>query len=142
MFEVLKRLRHYNLYSKIEKCVFETNRVEFLVFIIRPSNVEKDPQTVEAILNWPIPQTKKQIKRFVGFANFYRKYIRNFSAVVQPLTNLKKKDTIWHWSSSAQKSIDTLKYLFTTTPVLHLPDPKKPYVLEVDASDTATGAIR
>uniref|UniRef100_A0A8C5M7Z7 Gypsy retrotransposon integrase-like protein 1 n=1 Tax=Leptobrachium leishanense TaxID=445787 RepID=A0A8C5M7Z7_9ANUR len=106
---VLSRLCCHHLYVKFEKCVFEATRIEFLGFIITPGQMEMDPRKIEAITNWPIPQTKKEMQRFLGFANFYRKFIRNFSKIVFPLTQLTRKKNPFLWSNTAQQAFDKLR---------------------------------
>lgn len=97
-----------------------------------------DPQKVKAIVDWPGPVDKRGVQRFVGFANFYRIFIKGFST---PITQTTRLHTRIQWSSEAQTAFDTLKSLFTSTPILQHPDPALPYVLEVDTSEIATGAI-
>uniref|UniRef100_A0A8C5MC00 Gypsy retrotransposon integrase-like protein 1 n=1 Tax=Leptobrachium leishanense TaxID=445787 RepID=A0A8C5MC00_9ANUR len=141
MKEVLSRLRKNHLYAKAEKCLFETSSVSFLGFIISPGNIKMDPEKVKAIESWPTPVTRKETQRFIGFANFYRKFIRSFSRVIRPLTKLTCTTKPFKWTEEATKAFRDLKHRFTTAPILTLPDPIKPYYLEVDASDVATGAI-
>jgi len=81
-------------------------------------------------------------KRFLGFANFYRRFIRNFSSVVAPLTSMVKKGKAkLHWSTDATQAFNELKNHFISAPILHHPDPNIPFVVEVDASNTGIGAI-
>lgn len=100
-----------------------------------------DPQKVSAILEWPEPTDRKGTQRFIGFANFYRKFIKNFSAIISPITQLTKQNTRFQWTPAAQLAFDKLKLLFTSAPILQHPDPALSYVLEVDASENAVGAI-
>ena len=99
-----------------------------------------DPTKVQAVLNWAPPASLKQVQQFLGFANFYRRFIRNFSSVVAPLTALTKgAQARIKWTAEAQMAFDTLKRHFVTAPILRHPDPGQPFVVEVDASDV--GAI-
>lgn len=138
---VLSRLRTHNLYAKMEKCSFETTSVTFLGYIISPEGVKMDNRKVECIQNWPQPTTRKGVQKFLGFANFYRKFIRNFSALAKPLTQLTSSKTPFRWGSAPQKAFDSLKTKFTTAPILRLPNPNLQFVLEVDASNHAVGAV-
>lgn len=100
-----------------------------------------DEGKVKAVLEWPQPTTLKELQRFLGFANFYRRFIRNFSSVASPLTSLVNMGT--HrlpWNESATQAFNQLKQRFTTAPILHHPDPELPFVVEVDASNTGLGA--
>uniref|UniRef100_A0A8C5Q592 Gypsy retrotransposon integrase-like protein 1 n=2 Tax=Leptobrachium leishanense TaxID=445787 RepID=A0A8C5Q592_9ANUR len=138
---VLQRLRDHHLFAKLDKCVFETTKIPFLGFIISPGSIEMDPQKIQAIHTWPIPRTIKEVQRFIGFANFYRRFIKRFSDIIHPLTQLTKSSVPFHWTSQAQKAFNTLQERFTTAPILTLPKPQLPFFVEVDASEIATGAV-
>ncbi|KAL0154063.1 hypothetical protein M9458_050637 [Cirrhinus mrigala] len=93
-------------------------------------------------LNWPRPRTIKELQRFLGFANFYRRFIRNFSLVAAPLTNMTKKGpTVLKWTPQGEQAFTDLKTRFTTAPILRHPDPEKEFTVEVDASSTGIGAV-
>lgn len=94
------------------------------------------------MLEWPQPHTVKELQRFLGFANFYRRFIRDFSTVAAPLTAMTKRSTSCHlWSPEAQQAFKNLKTRFTSAPILHHPDPDLPFIVEVEASNTDIGAI-
>ncbi len=139
---VLQRLIKYQLYAKLEKCEFHTTSVAFLGYIISQEGVAMDESKVHAVLNWPLPSNIKELQRFLGFANFYRRFIRGFSSIAAPLTNMTKKGLHrLQWTAVAHKAFDQLKHQFTTAPILHHPDPNSPFVVEVDASNIGIGAI-
>uniref|UniRef100_A0A8C5R8C8 Gypsy retrotransposon integrase-like protein 1 n=1 Tax=Leptobrachium leishanense TaxID=445787 RepID=A0A8C5R8C8_9ANUR len=138
---VLTRLRTHRLYAKIEKCVFEADEIEFLGFFLTPGRLAMDHKKVAAISNWPTPTDKKAVQRFIGFANFYRRFIQGFSSIILPLTGLTKQQTKFCWSTEAQQAFNALKHRFSTAPILVLPDPLRPYEVEVDASDVGIGAV-
>ncbi len=139
---VLKRLIEHQLYAKKEKCEFHQTRVSFLGYIISADGVAMDNTKVQSVLNWPQPTTVKELQRFLGFANFYRQFIRNFSTVAAPLTSLLRGGRQrLNWSPSAQNAFQQLKNRFTTAPILHHPDPEQEFIVEVDASNTGIGAI-
>lgn len=95
-----------------------------------------------SFLVWPWPTSVKEVQRFIGFSNFYQKFIRNFSSVAAPLTNLTKKVSgPFTWTAEAEKAFQDLKVRFTAAPILTLPDPSLPFVVEVDALDVAVGAV-
>ena len=119
--EVLDILRQNNLFLKPEKCIFERPEVDYLGMIIGHGQVKMDPAKILAIQNWPTPKTVKQVQSFLGFANFYRRFIKNFSKIALPLTTLTKKDTTWHWTTDQQNAFDTLITALTSKPVLTLP---------------------
>uniref|UniRef100_A0A8C5PUW8 ribonuclease H n=1 Tax=Leptobrachium leishanense TaxID=445787 RepID=A0A8C5PUW8_9ANUR len=138
---VLSRLRQHHLYAKLEKCVFESTCIEFLGHILTPGHIGMDKKKVEAVANWPVPKSVKEVQRFLGFANYYRKFIRDFSQTVAPLTDLTKHHNIFTWTAVTERAFQEIKHKFCSAPILSIPDPKKSFVLEVDASNTATGAI-
>ena len=140
--QVLARLRSKNLFVKLEKCQFHTDTTEFLGFVISPQGISMDPKKVEAITSWPTPTCQKDIMSFLGFANFYRRFVRSFSRITTPLTALLKKTSPrFVWTDSAQQAFDTLKVAFTTAPILAHFDPSLPCIIEPDASDFACGGV-
>lgn len=139
--EVLRRLREFQLYAKPEKCEFHTNRVEFLGFIVTPNGIEMDPGKVEAITKWPKPNNLKELQSYLGFINFYRRFIEGFSRAARPLHDLTRKDAEFEWTESCQEAFDTLKEKVTTAPVLRHFDPEHETMVETDASDYAMGAV-
>ncbi len=138
---VLERLRDAGLYLKISKCQFHVQEVTFLGYVVGPNGIKMDPAKVEAITTWPAPQSTHDIRVFLGLANFYRRFIKNFSNAAAPLTYLLKKGRKFHWGDTAQKAFDTLKQAFTSAPILRHFNPDLPTVVEADASDFALGAV-
>ncbi len=101
-----------------------------------------DEKKINSVLNWPTPKTTKDLQRFLGFANFYRRFIRNFSTIAAPLTSLLKGGKRYFvWSTAASEAFQQLKERFTSAPILHHPDPELEFSVEVDASNTGFGAI-
>ena len=91
--------------------------------------------------DWPVPTTVKQTRGFLGFGNFYRRFIQGFSNLAKPLNDLLKKDKKFEWTDDCQKAFNELKKRFTEEPVLMMPDQTKPFQIETDASKYATGAV-
>ncbi|KAI3372638.1 hypothetical protein L3Q82_023114 [Scortum barcoo] len=139
--QVLQRLLENRLFVKKEKCEFHASQVDFLGFIIKEGCVQADPAKVRAVAEWPIPTNRKLLQRFLGFANFYRRFIRNYSQEAAPLTALTSPSRPFVWSEEAEKAFNRLRTLFTTAPVLVQPDPAQQFVVEVDASDIGVGAV-
>ena len=139
--EVLCCLKKYDLYLKPEKCVFAQTSIKYLGIIIKDGHVMMDPAKVAGVTNWPTPCTVKQVQAFLGFCNFYCQFIIDFSGLARPLFNLTRKEIPFQWSSPQENAFCTLIRVFTTAPVLALPDHSKPFWLITDASDFATGAI-
>ncbi|KAL0201043.1 hypothetical protein M9458_004230, partial [Cirrhinus mrigala] len=139
---VLQRLLAHQLYCKLEKCAFHQHTTTFLGFVISSQGVAMDPQKLEAVRAWPLPTSLKQLQRFLGFANFYRRFIQGFSATAAPLTALTRPSRgEFQLTPEAISAFKKLCLLFTTAPILIHPNPDKPFVVEVDASDVGVGAI-
>ncbi|KAK3530869.1 hypothetical protein QTP70_003633 [Hemibagrus guttatus] len=125
----LYRLQQNHLYVKPEKCVFHWTTITFLGYMIPRQGVKMDLTKVRAITEWPNPTTIKELQWFLGFANFYRHFIQNYSSVAGPLTSLLQgKPRRLSWSDQAQAAFVKLKDSFTTAPILHHPDPDLPLV--------------
>ena len=140
-FRVLQILKDNDLFLKPEKCVFETQQVEFLGMIVTPNQLHMDPAKLSGIQTWPTPSTVKQLRSFLGFCNFYRRFIPQYSHLTNPLHALTKITTKWEWTPERQQAFSKLKELFAEQPALLIPDPSKPFILETDASKVATGAV-
>lgn len=138
---VLQRLRDNDLFAKPEKCFFEQSSIEYLGMIISQGHVKMDPAKLAGVLDWPAPKKVKQVQAFLGFANFYRRFIKDFAKFARPLTILTRKDQPWVWGSEQQEAFEGLKKAFTSAPILRIPDDVNPFRLETDASDFATGAV-
>src|SRR5713226_7253142 len=131
----------HDLFLKAKKCSFHKKKVKYLGTIIGQGKVEMDPVKVEGITKWPIPATVKDIRSFLGFCNFYRSFIANFSAVAWPLNDLTKKLHQWKWGADEQASFNTLKDLCSSYPVLCSPDWTRQFFMDTDALDFALGVV-
>ena len=138
---VLQRLKELNLHLKIKKCKFGVSHIDYLGMILSPGHIEMDPTKLNRIRNWPTLAKVKDVRSFLGFTNFYRKFIGDYSNIACPLLDLTKKDTPWNWSNSCQNAFNRLKNCFLTKPVLHLPDTSKPFAIATDASKYASGGV-
>ncbi|KAI2662443.1 Transposon Tf2-9 polyprotein [Labeo rohita] len=139
---VLSRLLDNQLYVKAEKCEFHIHQTSFLGYEVSHQGVKMDPTKIQAVTGWPQPSTIKELQRFLGFANFYRRFIRNYSTIAAPLTSLlKNKPKKLCWTEEADRAFSALKTSFTSAPILKHPNPELPFVVEVDASDCGIGAI-
>ena len=145
--KVLTKLQKAGLYLDVNKCDFHVNRVKYLGLIITTDGVEMDLKKIEAISQWKEPRCTRDVQAFLGFANFYRKFISGYSKIAAPLTNLTrtqaKGNFVYPWSpgSPEQRSFEALKKAFTTAPVLAHFDPNKKTWLETDASNYITAAV-
>ncbi|KAG1958060.1 retrotransposable element [Pimephales promelas] len=138
---VLQRLLENGLFVKAEKCDFHAQSVPFLGYIVSSEGMRMDPEKIKAVVDWPSPDSRKALLRFLGFANFYRRFIRNFSQLVAPLTALTSPRTAFRWSDSAEAVFAKLKSRFVSAPILITPDSSRQFVVEVDASEVGVGAV-
>ncbi|KAL0163603.1 hypothetical protein M9458_039356, partial [Cirrhinus mrigala] len=142
VLQVLQKLRQHSLFLKLEKCEFHQSSVQFLGYKISAEGVQMDQGKVDAIQKWPLPTCVKELQRFLGFTNFYRRFIKDYSTITAPLTSLlwgKPKHLLWN--PAAHDAFRQLKTTFSTAPVLQHPDPERPFTVEVDASTIGVGAV-
>uniref|UniRef100_A0A3B3HVP5 Gypsy retrotransposon integrase-like protein 1 n=1 Tax=Oryzias latipes TaxID=8090 RepID=A0A3B3HVP5_ORYLA len=138
---VLERLLANQLFVKAEKCAFHVSSVPFLGYIIEAGNIRPDPAKIEAVVQWETPQSRKKLQQFLGFSNFYRRFIRDYSTIAAPLTRLTSTNRPFVWDSAADAAFKRLKTLFVSAPILIQPDVTKQFIVEVDASDSGVGAV-
>ncbi len=139
--EVLHCLRNVGLYANPRKCKFHTDTVEYLRFILSPKGLQMNPTKVSAIQEWPEPRKVRDIQAFLGFTNFYRRFIHDYSEMALPLNHLCKKSTNWHFSVEEAKAFWNLKKAFKSTPVLAHWAPDLLMMVEMDASDCVIAGI-
>ena len=138
---VLVWLTESNLSLRADKCQLGFKEMSLLGYIVNGKEVRPDPVNVEKLKKFPIPKTKKHIQRFMGIANFNRRFIKNFSEVVKPLTSVLSDKISFKWGDEQQKAFEQLKQMMCEAPRLHLPNWKKPFCMETDASKVAVGAV-
>ncbi|XP_062854790.1 obscurin [Trichomycterus rosablanca] len=139
---VLQLLLENHLFVKLEKSQFHIPEVHFLGFVVSQGKLAMDPAKLKAVAEWPRPTSLRLVQRFLGFTNFYRRFVRGFGSVAAPLTALTRKvPGPFRWTDEAQKAFDELKRRLISAPILHLPDPQLPFLVEVDASEVGVGAI-
>lgn len=133
-------LAEHQLYVKKQKCFFGQNQIGYLGHIVSRDGVEADPSKIQAILEWPIPTTVKELRGFLGLTGYYRKFVPRYGKICQPLYLLTKKDSFL-WSSQAEEAFQTLKSTMSSPQVLALPNFALPFELEFDASGNGIGAV-
>uniref|UniRef100_A0A0W0G4D7 Reverse transcriptase domain-containing protein n=1 Tax=Moniliophthora roreri TaxID=221103 RepID=A0A0W0G4D7_MONRR len=138
---LMQQLKEQDLYLKPHKCKFDVSEIDFLGLVIRPGQISMDPTKLSGISEWPAPTTVTGVQSFTGFTNFYRKFIGNYSTIAKPLYDLTKKGVPFEWTKLCETAFQTLKARFQQEPVLHMPDPKQPFVIETDASKWASGGV-
>ena len=138
---VLQLLRQNDLYCEFEKCIFHSKEVEFLGYVVSGDGIIMSQTKVDSILEWEVPKNRIDVMSFLGFANYYRRFVRDFARIAGPLHNLTKKEDTFVWTSEAQSAFEALKHAFVSAPILRYADFAKPFVLETDASNFAMGCI-
>ena len=136
-----QQLQKASLFANPKKCTFHTDTIKYLGYILSPKGLKMDPAKVSTIQAWPTPCNIQDIQSFLGFTNFYCRFIDNYSDITHPLTNLCQKATPWHFDTAESAAFGKLKNAFTTAPVLCHWLPDLPMTLETDASDHAIAGI-
>ena len=141
--QVFDRLREANLKLHPSKCHFAVKQLNFLGHIISRNGVEVDPEKTKAMSEFPTPKSQTQVRRFLGMANYYRRFIKDYSKIATPLYALLKStcNKKLQWTEECEQAFQTLKAMLLSTPVLAYPDPLKHFILTCDASDTAVGYV-
>jgi hypothetical protein len=139
--QVLQVLRDNSLYAKLSKCEFERAELKFLGHIVGKDGVKPDPAKIQAVADWPVPTDVPELRRFLGLATYFRKFLQGFATAAAPLTTLTGSRTPWMWGPAQQDAFDIIKRNLTHSPVLSLPDFTKPYELICDASIQGVGGV-
>ena len=141
VWRVLEILQQHNLSLKPEKCEFKKSSIESLGVVISHNSVNMDLAKVARVFEWLAPTNRKEVQSFLGFVNFYQRFIEGFSHISRPLFDLNKSHSAFKWTDEEKSAFDTLRSQITLTPILTLPDNSKPYHVEADSLDFATGAV-
>lgn len=137
--KVLECLRCHQLFANREKSSFAQTEVEYLGYRLSKEGIQPCPDLVSSITKWPRPQSRTEVRSFLGLAGFYRRFFRNYAAVAKPLTDLTKTRQDFQWSEAASSAFEKLKSMLTTSPTLQPFHPNKPTRLVTDASDSCIG---
>ena len=143
LVKVFDRLRGAGLTAKPRKCQFGMTQCVYLGHVVGNGVVRPEQSKVEAVMSFPTPQTKKQVRAFLGVTGYYRKFIPNFATIAAPLTDLIRKNRPNQvvWTPACSKSFEELKKHLCSDPVLKSPDFKRPFILQTDASNRGVGAV-
>lgn len=139
--ELFTRLAGARLTVNLAKCEFARATVTYLGRVVGQGEVRPVEAKVQAVDQFPVPVTKKELMRFLGLVGYYRCFCQNFSSVVAPLTNLLRRDVKFVWSPICQQAFDQVKSLLCAAPVLAAPRLQQPFELFVDASHVGSGAV-
>jgi hypothetical protein len=139
--KVFQRLRAAGLKLGPDKCHFLQPKLEFLGHIVSEEGIMADPAKIEKVKNFPRPTTRTKVRSFLGLASYYRKFIKDFSTIAQPLNQLLRKDSELEWTEKCQQSFDALKNRLITEPILSYPDFQQTFYLTTDGSAQGLGAV-
>ena len=137
-FEIL---RDHKLYAKMSKCFFAKDKLVYLGRVISKDGIHIDPDKVKTIVEWPTPKSVRDVRSFLGLAQYERAHIRDFSKIASPLTELTRKDKGFSWSNVCQIAFDTLKDKVAENCILKVPEMGKPFVVSCDASGDQLGCV-
>lgn len=139
--KVLQRLRDAGLQADIKKSEFDVTCTKYLGFIISTKGIEVDPDKVSVVTQWQYPSNVRGVQSFLGFCNFYRRFIRNYGVIAKPLTNLTKATTPFHWTQECTEAFHALREALTSAELLRHYDPERESQIETDASDGVVAGI-
>ena len=134
-------MKELDLHLKIKKCKFGVSQINYLGMVLSPGQIKMDQIKLNGIKQWPTPKTMKDVRSFMGFTNFYRKFIGNYLNIARPLIDLTKKNEPWNWNDACENVFNQLKNIFMKEPVLQLPDLTKPFAITADASKYTSGVL-
>lgn len=138
---VLQRLREAGIQADIDKCEFHKQETKFLGLIVGRNGIRMDPEKIKAIVEWETPTHLKEVQAFLGFVNFYRRFVKKFSRVARPLTRLTKKDEAFEWTDNCEKAFHELKKRVMEAPILSYFSPELETFLETDSSDYVSAGV-
>ena len=138
---VLDRISQYGLQLKSTKCALFQTRLPFLGHIVGREGLICNLEKILAVQNWEVPGNVKEVREFLGFAGYYRRFVPQFSTIAAPLTELTKQSVVFTWTNRQQLAFDALRELLTSAPVLAFPRGDLEYVVDCDASDYGVGGV-
>lgn len=143
LMDILSRLRKVNLKLNPSKCRFLQKDILYLGHVVSEKGISPDPNKVDVLKNYPRPKNSNEVKRFVAFANYYRKFISNFADIVSPLNKLLRKNISFQWTEQCEKSFNSLKNILTNPPVLQYPNfsEQNEFILQTDSSGHSIGSV-
>jgi hypothetical protein len=138
---VLQVLREHQLYAKMSKCSFYQRQIHYLGHIISKEGIAVDPEKVQAIRELPVLRNVAEVRSFMGLAGYYRRFIARFSKITHSITSLQRKEKKFHWTEECESSLQRLKQLLTSAPILKIAEQNKDYVVCTDACKEGLGGF-
>jgi hypothetical protein len=139
--QVFEHLTAAGMFVKLSKCSFCKEKMQYLGHLLTPSGISPDPSKITTVENAQTPTSAQDIRRFLGLAGYYRRFIKDFASIASPLSDLTRKSAAFVWTTDCAAAFDKLKTALTTAPVLVMPNFKAPFILHTDASNVAIGAV-
>ena len=139
--KVFHRIREAGLKLQPSKCAFCKPEVSFLGHIVSPKGITTDPSKTDKVASWPTPTSKRDVQQFLGLANYYHRFIKDFASIARPLHRLTEKTATFKWTTECEAAFSDLKDKLTTAPVLEHPRYDKEFIIDTDASATGIGAV-
>lgn len=138
---VLSKLQAAHLYAKLSKCKFTLTSIKFLGHVVDGQGITPDPDKTRIVQDWPVPRNVSETRSFVGLAQYFRKFIQGFPALIAPLTSLFSKDVVFSWTPKCQQAFQDCKQALTSAPCLKLPDCNEPFTVITDACGIGIGGV-
>ena len=138
---VFERIRQAGLKLQPSKCKLCRKEVTFLGHIVSQDGIATDHSKTEQVSKWPVPSSCTEVQRFLGLANYYRRFVQDFAAMAKPLHRLTERNAQFRWTTECQRAFDKLKSCLVSAPILAFPDFTRPFILDTDASDMGIGAV-
>jgi hypothetical protein len=139
--QVLRTSRENQFYANPKKCDFMKEEISFLGHRVSANGLKVDPERVRAVADWKVPKDVHGVCSFFGLANYFRRFLQGYSKMVNPLTNLTRKDKRWKWTKECQEAFEKVKHAVTHAPVLAPLELGKPFKMVLDASCVGLGAV-
>ena len=139
--EVFARLRQARLKLKVTKCSLFQKEVSYLGHIVSDRGIATDPSKTAKVAQWPVPTTVKEVQQFLGLANYYRRFVKDFATIARPLHRLTEHQMKFKWTTECQDAFEDLRRRLISAPVLAYPDFSRGFILDTDASDMGIGAV-
>lgn len=138
---VLQRLHESGLRLKPSKCCFFRDQVTYLVHVISRDGIATDPAKTERVASWPTPTSKREVQQFLGFAGYYRKFVKDFATIARPLHRLTERTASFTWTTDCQLAFDDLRQRLYSAPILAYLNFNHQFILDTNASDVGIVAV-